>query len=74
MLRLNQELRQKDIARLFGHMDPVGISNMEQGKLLPRIDKLPVLAEALGVKVEELLTFYSLAKEMNGKKTPCVKA
>lgn len=51
--RINAALSQRDLARLLG-VSSVAVVKWESGKTFPSANKLPALANALGVSIDEL--------------------
>lgn len=54
MQRAKANILQKDLAEKTG-INPVLLSSYEQGTVIPKLDKLWVLAEALGCTPNDLL-------------------
>jgi transcriptional regulator with XRE-family HTH domain len=51
--RINAALSQRDLAKLLG-VSSVAVFKWERGESFPSADKLPSLASALGVPIDEL--------------------
>lgn len=51
--RINAALSQRDLAKMLG-VSSVAVLKWENGKSFPSADKLPALANALGVPIDEL--------------------
>ena len=54
-LREEAGLSVKDIQEVFGFATPQAIYKWQHGSALPKIDNMVVLAEVLGVKIDEIL-------------------
>lgn len=54
-MRLDAGLSVKDIQRAFGFATPQAVYKWIQGKALPTVDNLVVLAGILGVTVDEII-------------------
>ena len=54
-LREEAGLSVKDIQKIFGFATPQAIYKWQHGSALPTIDNIVVLAEVLGVKIDEIL-------------------
>ena len=54
-LRINAELSVKDIQGIFGFATPQAVYKWIRGTSLPAIDNLVVLAEVLGVKIDDII-------------------
>ena len=67
-LRKEKGLTQKQLAEQIGVSDKT-ISKWECGNGLPEMSSIPVLCEALGINMNELLSGERLAEEVYSKKS-----
>ena len=54
-IRLEKGMSQEDLALRVGYKGQVSISYIENGKTIPKVDKFAKLAQALDMKMEELI-------------------
>lgn len=56
-LRMEAGLSVKDLQRILGFATPQAIYKWQQGRALPTLDNLVVLAAVLGVKIDDILVY-----------------
>ncbi len=54
-LRRNREMTVKDLQGIFGFSTPQAIYNWQQGRDLPTVDNLVILAEVFEVKLDDIV-------------------
>lgn len=54
-LRIQRYIRISDLQRVFGFATPQAIYKWEQGRALPTIDNLLILARLFGVTMDEII-------------------
>ena len=60
--RMRAGLQQKELAKRSG-LPPATISNFEMGKTTPRIDTVELLADALGLSIDEYIGHEAAGRE-----------
>ncbi|MBQ6480878.1 MAG: helix-turn-helix transcriptional regulator [Anaerolineaceae bacterium] len=56
-LRMEAGLSVRDLQRILGFATPQAIYKWQQGRALPTLDNLVVLAAVLGVKIDDILVY-----------------
>ena len=56
-LRMEAGLSVRDLQRILGFATPQAIYKWQQGRALPTLDNLVVLAAVLGVKINDILVY-----------------
>ena len=56
-LRMEAGLSVRDLQRILGFATPQAIYKWQQGRALPTLDHLVVLAAVLGVKIDDILVY-----------------
>ena len=56
-LRMEAGLSVKDLQRILGFATPQAIYKWQQGRALPTLDNLVVLAAVLGVRIDDILVY-----------------
>ncbi len=56
-LRMEAGLSVKDLQRILGFATPQAIYKWQQGRALPTLDNLVVLAAVLGVRIDDILIY-----------------
>ena len=56
-LRMEAGLSGRDLQRILGFATPQAIYKWQQGRALPTLDNLVVLAAVLGVKIDDILVY-----------------
>ena len=56
-LRMEAGLSVRDLHRILGFATPQAIYKWQQGRALPTLDNLVVLAAVLGVKIDDILVY-----------------
>ena len=56
-LRMEAGLSVRDLQRIMGFATPQAIYKWQQGRALPTLDNLVVLAAVLGVKIDDILVY-----------------
>ena len=56
-LRMEAGLSVRDLQRILGFATPQAISKWQQGRALPTLDNLVVLAAVLGVRIDDILIY-----------------
>ena len=56
-LRMEARLSVRDLQRILGFATPQAIYKWQQGRALPTLDNLVVLAAVLGVKIDDILVY-----------------
>ena len=56
-LRVEAGLSVRDLQRILGFATPQAIYKWQQGRALPTLDNLVVLAAVLGVKIDDILVY-----------------
>ena len=56
-LRTEAGLSVRDLQRILGFATPQAIYKWQQGRALPTLDNLVVLAAVLGVKIDDILVY-----------------
>ncbi|MEK4030745.1 helix-turn-helix transcriptional regulator [Pseudobacillus sp. FSL P4-0506] len=66
--RLSQGKSQTFMAKKLGYKFPSGYANIEMGRTKPSLEKAKLIADVLGVDVEELFFEQKLHKKSNKSK------
>ena len=56
-LRMEAGLSVRDLQKILGFATPQAIYKWQQGRALPTLDNLVVLAAVLGVKIDDILVY-----------------
>ena len=56
-LRMEAGLSVRDLQRILGFATPQAIYKWQQGRVLPTLDNLVVLAAVLGVRIDDILVY-----------------
>lgn len=56
-LRMEAGLSVRDLQRILGFATPQAIYKWQQGRALPTLDNLVVLAAVLGVRIDDILVY-----------------
>ena len=56
-LRMEAGLSVRDLQRILGFATPQAIYQWQQGRALPTLDNLVVLAAVLGVRIDDILVY-----------------
>lgn len=56
-LRMEAGLSVRDLQRILGFATPQAIYKWQQGRAMPTLDNLVVLAAVLGVKIDDILVY-----------------
>ena len=56
-MRIRAGLTVRDIQDIFGFSTPQAIYKWQRGTAMPTVDNLAVLADVLGVKIDDILVF-----------------
>ena len=56
-LRMEAGLSVRDLQRILGFATPQAIYKWQQGRALPSLDNLVVLAAVLGVRIDDILVY-----------------
>ncbi|WP_026701475.1 helix-turn-helix domain-containing protein [Salibacterium aidingense] len=67
-IRINKGIKQSYVANKLGYRSPSSLNDIEKGRRHLKADKIPILAKALGVEVDDLF-FDNKVRETRTKST-----